>query len=119
MVNTRNTAARQARIQEEHDAGSMAERFPEVEKIVVTLTYSQRGIKGIVRNRWFLPSSFAFFRLTCLSRDCVDGGFDMSRTISDMIRSRSLVRTGELHCEGGQRGPCAAHAAYEIAIAYI
>lgn len=118
MISTRN-AARQARIQEEREAGSVAERFPGVEKIVVTMTYWQRGIKSIVRNRWFSPSSFAFFKISCLSKDCVDGGFDMSRIITDMVRSHSRVRNGELDCEGNDPKACPAHVAYEIAIAYL
>jgi hypothetical protein len=118
MMITRN-AARQARIQEEREAGSMADRFPQVEKIEVTLTYCQRGSTSIVRHRWFSPSSFAFFKMTCLSKDCVDGGFDMSRIIAQMVNSRSRVKTGELDCEGDQPTACAAHVAYEIAIAYV
>ena len=118
MISTRN-AARQARIQEEREAGSVAERFPGVEKIVVTMTYWQRGIKSIVRNRWFSPSRFAFFKISCLSKDCVDGGFDMSRIITDMVRSHSRVRNGELDCEGNDPKACPAHVAYEIAIAYL
>jgi hypothetical protein len=57
--------------------------------------------------------------MSCLSRDCVDGGFDMSRIITEMIRSRSRARTGELDCEGNESKACPAHVAYEIAIAYL
>jgi hypothetical protein len=57
--------------------------------------------------------------MSCLSRDCVDGGFDMSRIITEMIRSRSRARTGELDCEGNESKACPAHVAYEIVIAYL
>lgn len=118
MINSRY-AARLARIEEEREAGILAARFPEVEKIIVTMTHLQRDIKSIVRNRWFSPSSHAFFKMSCLSRDCIDGGFDMSRIITEMIRSRSRVRKGELDCEGNEPKACPAHVAYEIAIAYL
>ena len=118
MISSRN-AARLERIQEEREAGSVAERFPEVQKIVVTMTYWQRGIKSMVRNRWFSPSSFAFFKMSCLSKDCVDGGFDMSRVITEMVRSRSRINTGELDCEGNEPKVCPAHVAYEVAVVYL
>jgi hypothetical protein len=118
MMNSRH-AARVARIEEEREAGTLAVRFPEVEKIVVTMTHLQRDIKAIVRNRWFSPSSNAFFKMTCLSRDCIDGGFDMDRIITHMIRIRSRTGTGELDCEGNEPKACPAHVAYEIAIAYL
>ncbi len=118
MISTRN-AARQARIQEERESGSVAERFPGVEKILVTMTYWDLGIKPIVRNRWFSSSSSAFFKIGCLSKDCVDGGFDMDRIITQMIRIRSRTTTGELDCEGNDPKACPAHVAYEIAIAYL
>jgi hypothetical protein len=115
MISSRNTPARQARIQEEREAGSVADRFPEVERIVVTITHVQQGI---VRNVWYSPSSYAFFRVSCLSTDCVEGGFDMGRFIADMVRSRSRVKTGDLRCESTQPKACPAHARYEIAISY-
>jgi len=119
MIHSRQAAARLARIEEEREAGTLAVRYPEVEKIIVRMTHWQHGIKSIVRNRWFFPSSFAVFKMSCLSRDCVDGGFDMSRIITEMIRSRSRARTGELDCEGNESKACPAHVAYEIAIAYL
>ncbi len=119
MTSIRQSGARQARIQEEREAGSVAERFPGVERILVTMTYWERGIKPILRNRWFSPSSSAFFKIGCLSKDCVDGGFDMSRIITDMVRSGSQAKTGELDCEGNEPTACPAHIAYEIAIAYL
>jgi hypothetical protein len=119
MIGIRQSGARQARIEEEREAGTLANRFPEVEKIVVTMTHWQHGIKSIVRNRWFFPSSFAFFKMSCLSRDCIDGGFDMSRIITEMVRGRSRDRKGELDCEANGPKACPAHVAYEIAIAYL
>jgi hypothetical protein len=116
MIGSRNTPARQARMQEEREAGSVAERFPEVAQIVVTLTHVQQGI---VRNVWFSPSSFALFKMSCLSRDCADGGYDMNRLITEMVRSRSRVRKGDLKCEGSQPKGCQGHVAYEIAVTYL
>jgi hypothetical protein len=119
MINSRHSEARQAWIQEEREAGTLADKFPEVEKIIVTMTHWQRGIRSVVRNRWFHPSSFAFFKMSCLSKHCVNGGFDMSRLITEMIGSRSCAGTGELDCYGVEPKACPAHVAYEIAIAYV
>ena len=107
------------RAQQKLDAGVVATHFPEVASIVVSMTYNQRGIaRSLPRVVNFFPSSYAFFSVACLNKDCVGGGFDLTRIITSMIGSRREVTKGELSCEGN--GPSAGHSAivYEVAIQY-
>ncbi len=114
----RNNQARIERKQEKVDAGFMAKHFPEVASIVISMMYTQKGAKSLLRTVNFTPDSYAFFKVACLSNDCVNGGFDMTRIITSMIRSHSEALNGELGCE--DTGPRADHSAivYEVAIQY-
>jgi hypothetical protein len=117
--NSRKNAARTERLQQKLDAGVVATHFPEVANIAVHMTYNQRGIaKSLPRTVNFFPSSCALFRVDCLNRDCVDGGFDLTQVITAMIGNRREAAKGDLSCEGD--GPSAGHSGivYEVSIQY-
>lgn len=105
-------------MQQRRDAGSVAERFPGVAAIVVNMTYSQKGIRSILRTFNFAPGSYAFFRIDCLSEECVDGGFDLTQVITSMIRNHRAAAKGELSCESRDPAPDHSAIAYEVAIRY-
>lgn len=118
-MNNRKNAARTERQQQRLEAGPVSTHFPEVESIVVSMVYSQRGIqKSLPRTVNFFPGSYAFFRVACLSKDCVEGGFDLTQVITSMIGSRKKAAKGDISCEGN--GPSSDHAtiAYEVDIHY-
>lgn len=101
------------------DAGFMDTQFPEVSGIVINMIYSQRGIqKSLPRVVNFFPGSYALFRIDCLNKECVDGGFNLTQIITGMIRNRREAAKGDLRCEGDT--PSADHStiAYEVAIKY-
>jgi hypothetical protein len=118
-TNSKKNAARMERRQRKLDAGFMIAQFPEVAGIVINMIYSQRGIlKSLPRVVNFFPGSSALFRIDCLNKACVDGGFDLTQVITGMIRDRKEASRGDLSCEGD--GPSADHStiAYEVAIQY-
>lgn len=117
-MNYKKNEARLERMQERVDAGSVAARFPEVEGIIISMTYNQRGTRGLLRTFNFAPSSYAFFRVGCLSKDCVDGGFDLSQVIATMVRNHTKEAKGELRCKGND--PVSGHSdiIYKVAIQY-
>ncbi len=83
------------------------------------MMYKQKGVADpIQRIMNFFPGSYAFFRLDCLSDDCVDGGFDLSQVINSMVRNRSEVVRGDLGCDDSGPRPDHSHIVYEIAIQY-
>ena len=117
-INSRKSAARTERLQQRIDAGFVANHFPDVASIVINMTYNQKGIqKSLPRIVNFFPSSYALFMVDCLSKGCIDGGFDLTQVITAMIRNRRETTKGALNCEGG---PSLDHSAivYEVAIQY-
>lgn len=118
-INSRKNAARIERQQRKLDAGFMNDQFPEVENIVINMVYNQRGIQNsLPRVVNFFPGSYALFRIDCLNKECLGGGFDLTQIITGMIRNRKKVAKGSLSCEGDV--PSADHPsiAYEVAIQY-
>ncbi len=116
----KNNQASIERNQRKLDAGIVSRHYPEVARIEISLMYKQKGIaKPVHRVVNFSPGSYAFFRLDCLSRDCVDGGFDLTQAISSMIRNHSELSEGELGCDDSGPRPDHSDIAYEVAIQYI
>ena len=118
-MNSRKNTARIERQQRKQEAGFVAALFPEVTGIVIRMTYSQRGIKNsLSRVVNFFPDSYALFRIDCLNKECVDGGFDLTQVISEMIRNRKKTSKGNLSCEDSS--PSADHSTivYEVSIQY-
>ena len=117
-MNNRKYEARTERQQQRVEAGSMAEHFPEVAGIVISMMYKQKGVaKALLRTVNFFPESYAYFIVDCLSKDCIDGGFDLTRVITEMIGNRRGSTKGELGCEGNITSEHAA-IVYEVAIQY-
>lgn len=117
-MNNRKNEARLDRQRQRREAGSVHEHFPEVAGIVVSMTYSQGGTKSIRRTVNFSPGSDAYFIINCLSRDCVDGGFDLTQVITTLIRTRGAAVKGSLSCEGNDPPTGHSSIVYEVAIRY-
>lgn len=118
-MNSRKNAARAERRQQKFDAGLVSVLFPEVESIIINMTYNQRGLKqSLPRTVNFFPSSYAFFTVECLNKECVEGGFDFTGIISGMVGNHRTAIKGELGCQGG---PVNDHSdiVYEVAIKYM
>ncbi len=117
MIN-RNNQARIERKQQRLDSGVVSKHFPEVAGIVISMMYTQKGARSLQRTLNFAPDSYAFFKVSCLSDDCVDGGFDMTQVITSMIRNRSEASKGDLGCDDNGPRPDHSNIVYEVAIQY-
>jgi hypothetical protein len=102
-----------------HEAGPVADRFPEVVSITMNITYNQKGAGSIRRIFHFTPDSYAFFVVNCLRRDCVDGGFDLTEVITSMISSRREGSKGTLCCRGTDSSTKHSDIVYEVTIQYV
>jgi hypothetical protein len=122
-MNNSKHAARMEKMQEimqqKREAGSVATHFPEVANIVMNMTYNQKGARSILRTFNFTPSSYAFFIVNCLRKDCVDGGFDLTQVITTMIRNRRVEVKGSLSCTGTDSSSNHSDIVYEVAIQYV
>jgi len=118
MNNREKQAARTEKKQQKIQAGFMSSIFPDVKSIVISMVYSQRGIgQPLPRTVNFFPNSYAFFMVDCLSKECVEGGFDFTRIITSMVGNHHKTSNGKLGCQGG---PDENHSSivYEVAIQY-
>jgi hypothetical protein len=103
-------------------SGLISERFPGVSDIIVHMTYYQTAINPVLMSRTinFWPTHHAYFNMDCMKKDCVDGGFDLTSVIHDMIKHQKKSAKGKLSCNGSVIPPVSDHAsiAYEITIKY-
>ena len=117
--NSRKNAIRLERLQHKTEAGLVAANFPGVADIAIRMVYDQIGLnKPLLRTVNFFPGSYAFFRIDCVNRECVDGGFDLTRVIATTIGKHGHSAKGKLCCQG--TGPAEGHSAitYEVDINY-
>lgn len=83
------------------------------------MTYTQKGLgRPLQRTLNFSPGSNSYFVVECLDKTCLDGGFDLSRVIKEMVRNKKRTSNGKLRC--GNRKTADYHSAidYKIAIKY-
>jgi hypothetical protein len=104
------------------EAGLISERFPEVSDIIVQMTYYQNSVNPVMMSRTinFWPSHHAYFNMDCMKKECLDGGFDLTSVIVEMIKHHKKSTKGKLNCNGSVIPPASDHAsiAYEISIIY-
>ena len=105
------------------NAGLVSERFPKVSSIIINMTYYQKAANPVLMERIIniLPASYAYFNMECMIKDCVNGGFDLTPAISDLIKNRKKSGKGKLVCKGKTSPVSPEHASvsYEISIQYI
>lgn len=127
MTRPRNSAAQRYSEklelkQKKLDAGTISERFPQVAGIVMYMTYYQNLPNPVLMSRTvnFFPSSPAYFHMKCAIKECEDGGFDLSRAVSSLVRRKKTVGRGKMFCGGHGDGLTNRHASidYEIKIRY-
>ncbi len=102
------------------DAGLLSDRFPGVSIINISMTYYQKGINPVLMKRTVnvYPTSYAYFNMECMTKGCVDGGFDLDRIISNLIRGHKESGEGELVCDGNNISSGHAKIDYKVTIQY-
>ncbi len=86
------------------------------------MTYYQKGSDSVLMLRKVnvIPADPAYFNMECVTKGCMDGGFDLTSMIKKMIKARKKVGKGKLVCGGKTDTNSAGHASveYEIGIEY-
>jgi hypothetical protein len=90
--------------------------------MVIRMTYRQDLANPIlmVRTINVLPSSYAYFHMKCMKKDCRDGGFDLTPAITDLVKHHKRTGRGKIACSGEGDKLSSHHASisYEISINY-
>jgi hypothetical protein len=97
-------------------AGIVSERFPKVSGMVINMTYYQNSANPVLMTRILnvFPTSYACFKMDCMIKGCVEGGFDLTSVIEDMVRTRKKVKKGVLSCNGNIESVPSEHASIEF-----
>ena len=120
MTNSEKNAARREKTQQKLESGLISEHFPKVSSIVIDVTNSYGKINPITVSRIlnFWPNSYAYFNIECLSKGCLNGGYDLDQVITMMIRTRKKSEEGELVCDGNNISFDHSNIHYKINIRY-
>jgi hypothetical protein len=84
------------------EAGSLRERFPAVEQVIVEMTFTDVRKMGVysAQMRSFSSAAKAFFSIPCPRTLCLDGGFDLDSLIVALLETRRGSAAGTLECAG-------------------
>ena len=120
MTNSEKNAARREKTQQKLESGLISEHFPKVSSIVIDVTNSYGKINPItvLRTLNFWPNSYAYFNIECLSKGCLEGGFDLDQVITMMVSTRKKSEEGELVCDGNNISFDHSNILYKINIRY-
>ena len=83
-------------------AGFLSEIFPKVSGIMINMVYYQKSSEKIFLDRSinFFPSSYAYFSMECFTKECNNGGFELTPIIKKMVKARKKTSKGKLVCKG-------------------
>jgi hypothetical protein len=83
-------------------SGLISERFPGVSRITFRMTYYQRGARSVLMTRTlnFTPADYAYFRMDCTKEECINGGFDLTPIVAELIKNGKKSVKGTLCCDG-------------------
>ncbi len=101
-------------------AALVSEQFPKVSGISIRIIYHGNPSNPVlmVRTVNFFSSSHAFFHMQCIKKDCDNGGFDLTREITKVIRNKKKSAKGKMVCGGVSLTSCQAPISYEISVKY-
>ncbi len=102
--------------------GLVSERFPEVNSIVIQMTYLTKGLNTVLmlRTVYIFPTSHAYFNMDCMTKGCNNGGFDLTPIIKGMVKKHQKMKRGNLVCSGKNADTASDHANvnYEVTIEF-
>lgn len=103
-------------------AGVVSDRFPDVSGMMIQMTYFRKGPNPVLMQRTVnvFPTTYAYFNMDCMIKGCVDGGFDLTTVITEMVKTHQKLKKGNLVCSGKNSDLASDHAniAYEITITF-
>ncbi len=104
------------------DAGLVSDRYPKISGLVIYMTYYHNAENPVLMQRTVnvFPSSYAYFKMECMSKSCDNGGFDLSSVISKQIKQKKKSVKGKMICKGKNVDIASDHASisYEISVKY-
>lgn len=104
------------------DAGLVSECYPNVESMLISMEYYHKAENPLLMKRTVnvFPSSFAYFKMECMTKGCEGGGFDLTSIIAKHVKQLKKSLKGTMVCKGknSEKQPDHASISYEITIKY-
>lgn len=100
----------------------LSELFPNVSRLMLFVAFEEADAEAEPNYQQiiFTPDSAAEFFLDCSREDCVDGGFDYTPAIAELVRSEGERGYGTMLCTGQCAGQCCAlQSQYRIIVQYL
>ncbi len=84
------------------DAGIVSDKFPQVAGIVIQMTYYHNAENPLLMERTvnIFSSSYAYFKMDCMTKGCENGGYDLTAIIRKSIKQQKKTAKGEMVCKG-------------------
>ena len=101
-------------------AGLISERYAGISCVELHMVYYHRATNPVLmeRTRRFSPENHARFFLPCEQDGCAGGGYDLTKVIDGLARSRKTSAKGKLFCHGSEGAIGHGSIAYDITIQY-
>ena len=121
---TKQNYLKKAELQREkkQKAGLMSDKYPRVSGIVINMTYYHNVANRVLMERMvnFFPTSYAYFKMECMTKGCEEGGFDLTSAIVKNIKQKKKTIKGKMVCKGKNGDHPYDHASisYDITIKY-
>ncbi len=122
-ANTEKNARRLELIQKRSDAGLLSDRFPKIAGIIVHVVHYY-GLDGPVfmeRTINMVPGSNTYLlHMQCTGGKCVNGGFDLTSKVEELVRNNKKSGKGKMVCTEKDDYGASDHASisYDISIKY-
>ena len=99
-------------------AGSLAQAFPDVEQIRITLNFVEpHGAGPPAQKHSFFPPATMVMEFPCPHGDC-DGTFDLTDVAIELLSGESAVARGATDCRGTRSAPRAGRQACVLRLRY-
>ncbi len=86
---------------EQSVSNTIRETFVNVESIELSLHFKYDEIDTNTK-KTLSENDKAFFKIKCVNRDCIHGGFNLTGDIYEAIRTKSSNTSGQITCDGWQ-----------------
>ena len=89
---------------EYHEAPLIKERFPSLTSLSIRMDFENPDWGGnpSPKQENFGPESRAFFKVQCPHWECIEGGFNLSYAVSELVNKRLEETKGTTTCQGWQ-----------------
>ena len=76
--------------------------YPQIKEINLKLNFNYDESLKKESLKVFKPSDKIFFKIECINKDCIYGGFNLSNEINSLIASKETKMKGHQTCNGYQ-----------------